>query len=279
MKPSFANELSASFVLFLDHELCKRAEAFKNVYSGQLFPSSDPSFPNSEIYQSNFKQWIFDSSLSSLGAVQVSGVFNSGNFISKGESGLSIDYGNGRVIFNGAYPKNSNSLFSNFAVKEFNIYLTSKDETEIFLDQASDGNLKSRSEKYPLIYVKNFYGTNSPFSFGGTDESTYEYRCTILSDCSFKLDSALSVLQDCSKKSFRKFSSSELPFGVFGDFKNGISGFDYEGFCGFSDESLVFIDSVKISKFDERVNKLIKEDAWGGFADFTLKSIRNPRVN
>jgi hypothetical protein len=277
MKPSFANELSASFVLFLDHELCKRAEAFQNIYSGQLFPSSDSSFPNNTVYQSNFKQWVVDSSIVSLGALEASGIFNSGNFIAKGQNGLNIDYGNGRVFLSGSFPKNSNAVFANFAAKEFNIYLTSKDESEIFLDSSSEGGLKNRAEKYPLIYVKNFYGTNSPFAFGGTDESSYEYRCTILSDSSFKLDSALSVLQDCSKKSFRKFSSSEIPFNIFGDFKSGISGFNYENFCDFSDENVVFVDSVKISKFDERVNKLIKEDVWGGFADFSLKSIRNPR--
>jgi hypothetical protein len=278
MKPSFSNELSSSFVLFLDHELCKKAEAFENVYSGELFPSSDPFFPSNTIYQSNFKQWVSDSSISNLGSINVSGVYNSGVFIPKNTEGLKIDYGNGRVFFSGSFPKNLKSITANFSKKEFNIYLTSKDESEIFLDANLQSGSNSRVEQYPLVYVKNFYGINSPFAFGGTDESIYEYRCTFLSDSSFKLDSALSVMQDCSKKSFRKLSSEEIPFNIFGDFKSGVSDFNYESFCNFSDENVVFIDSVKISKFEERVNKLIKEDVWGGFADFTLKSIRNPRA-
>lgn len=277
MKPSFSNELSSSFVLFLDHELCKKGEAFENVYSGQLYPSSDPYFPNQTIYQSDFKQWIFDSSLTGFGAIQASGIYNSGNFIAKNQSGLKIDYGNGRVFLTGSFPKKLKSLTANFSKKDFNIYLTSKDDSEIFLERNTESGTKNKIDQYPLIYVKNFYGVNNPFAFGGTDESTYEYRCTVLSDSSFKLDAALSIMQDSSKKTFHKFASSGIPFNVFGDFKSGISGFNYEEFCNSSSDDSIYIESVKISKFDERVNKMIKEDVWGGFADFTLKSIRNPR--
>jgi hypothetical protein len=52
MKPSFINELSASFLMFVDHEICYNSQGFLNVTSGKLYPSTDPYFGNSTIYQS-----------------------------------------------------------------------------------------------------------------------------------------------------------------------------------------------------------------------------------
>jgi len=284
MKPSFANELSASFMLFLDHEICYKAEGFVNIVSGNLYPSQDPAFNSYTIYQSDYRQWVADSSISELGGIVVNSISNNGVILNKSDNGLKIDYGMGRVFLEDSFPKNLTSLTASFSRKEFNLFLTAKDETQLLLNDPNyyrefTSGLAKNVEPYPLIYVKNFYSENSPFAFGGMDESEYEFRCMVLSDNAFKLDVANSTLQDSARKSFPVFQSNELPFNIFGDFKSGISEYNYFDYCEqFGGKGLAYIESVKVSKFDEKLNKIIKDGVWGGFIDFKIKCVRYPRL-
>lgn len=282
MKPSFVNELSASFLMFLDHEICYNAQGFVNVTSGKLYPSADASFGNTTIYQSEYRQWVSDNSIANLGGV-IANSINSGNaVINKSQNGLKIDYGMGRVFFDETVPKKLGNLTATFSRKEFNLFLTSKDEMQLLMQDNNyykqfPSGLGKNIEPYPLVYVKNFYGQNNPFAFGGMDESEYEFRCTVLSDNAFKLDAINSALQDSSKKTFALIPSSGIPFTVFGDYKNNIQ-YNYFDKCNEYKNNGVYIDSVRVSKFDEKLNKVIKDGVWGSFIDFKLKSLRYPRI-
>ena len=284
MKPSFINELSASFLMFIDHEICYNAQGFLNITSGSLYPSVDSSFQNYTIYQSEYRQWVADSSISDLGGSVTNSINYGSNIINKLDNGLRIDYGMGRVFLDNTFPKNLINLNASFSRKEFNVFLTSKDEMQLVMSepinyytQLSSGMDKS-IEPYPLIYIKNFYSENYPFAFGGMDECEYEFRCTVLSDNAFKLDSINSTLQDCARKNFSVVPASGIPFNVFGDFKSGISSYNYFDLCSEFSDRLAYIESVKISKFDEKINKVIKDGVWGGFVDFRIKSLRHPRI-
>lgn len=281
MKPSLLNELSSSFCLFIDHELCFNGEGFENIVSGSLYPSYDSSFDSEMIYQSAYRQWVPDESITALGSFLPISI-NSGSVpIAKGEYGLKIDYGMGRVFFDKTGVSNNSADFNvSFARKEFNIYLTSLDEASLFLQEpeyySSFGTgVPVDQQPYPLIYVKHFYSENSPFAFGGLDESEYEFRCTVLSDDIFKLDSAISILQDSARKEFPLIPSSGLPFNVYGDFKDGVTYNYINNYEYYVDKA--YVESVAVSKFDEKINKLIKFDVWGGFADFKVKVLRFPR--
>lgn len=283
MKPSFINELSASFLMFVDHEISYNAQGFSNIVSGKLYPSTDSYFGNSTIYQSEYRQWISDASISGVGGNVANSIYSGNNTINKSENGLKIDYGMGRVFLDDSFPKNLTNLTASFSRKEFNVFLTSKDEMQLvmseptYYSQAATGMGKS-VEPYPLIYIKNFYGENQPFAFGGMDESQYEFRCTILSDNAFKLDSINSTLQDCARKNFSIIPSSGIPFNVFGDFKDSGYPYNYFDLCSNFSNRSAYIDSVRISKFDEKINKVIKDGVWGGFIDFNIKTLRYPRV-
>jgi hypothetical protein len=282
MKPSFVNELSASFLMFLDHEICYNGQGFVNITSGKLYPSTDASFGNSTIYQSEYRQWVSDNSIASMGGV-IANSINSGNaVINKSQNGLKIDYGMGRVFFDETFPKKIKNLTATFSRKEFNLFLTSKDEMQLLMQDNNyykqfPSGLDKNIEPYPLVYVKNFYGENNPFAFGGMDESEYEFRCTVLSDNAFKLDAINSVLQDSSKKTFSLIPSSGIPFNVFGDYKNN-NQYNYFDKCNQYKNNGVYIDSVRVSKFDEKLNKVIKDGVWGSFIDFKLKCLRYPRT-
>ena len=283
MKISFLNELSSSFCLFLDHEMSFNAEGFTNIESGQLYPSYDPLFDSKVTYQSSYRQWVADASITGIGGAFPISINSGTTQISKGEYGLKIDYGMGRVFFDatGANP-NLSDFTATFARKEFNLFLTSLDEASLMLQEPEyysqfATGVPVGEQPYPLIYVKHFYSKNDPFAFGGLDESSYDFRCTILSDNAFKLDSVGSVLQDSCRKSFPILPSSGIPFNVYGDFKNGVP-YNYFDSCLEFGNNLAYISDVSISKFDEKVNKLIKDDVWGGFVDFNIRVVRNPRV-
>jgi len=283
MKPSFLNELSASFTMFVDHEICYKGEAFSNITSGVLYPSTDTYFNNSTIYQSSYRQWIVDESIADVGAIIPNKIKNGSLDIQKNDNGLEIDYGMGRVFLENTFPKNNQSMTATFSRKEFNIFLTSKDETELLMAEPTSYNqfpsgVPNGAEPYPLIYIKNFYGENKPFAFGGMDESNFEFRCTVLADSAFKLDSVNSILQDSARKSFPLIPSSGIPFNIYGDLKDDVASYNYFDICNQFNKNLIYIDLVRVSKFDEKVNKIIKDGLWGGFIDFKLKALRYPRL-
>ena len=155
MKPQFQHEANTSFALWLDHYLVCGAEAFSNK-QGQLYYTPDeriPIYPEDQdgfiSYNSEYKQWVYDSDASNADIPD--GVFiNTGdgafNFCPRGQSGLSLDFENGRVLLSGSFfPDNYDSLEieCHFAVKDVNIYLA--DDTE--------ENFSSKIKKFNLIGI------------------------------------------------------------------------------------------------------------------------------
>jgi len=282
MKSLFINELTSSFMLFLDHEVCYNASAFFNVTDEKIFPSQDPAFAGKTVYQSRYKQWVVDESILSLGAVIPNSVKHGIINIAKPNHGLKIDYNMGRFFLDSSYPGSVDNMTASFSVKEFNIFLTSKDETQLFLGDPDDYPYANKGiepyvEPYPLIYVKYTDSENNPFAFGGMDESVFNFRCCIMAEHMFKFDSVNTVLQDCARKSFPLIPVASIPFDVFGDVKPNCAPYNYHKMCDLFSNNLIYIESVKVSKFTEKINKSIRDGMWGGFVDFKLKALRYPR--
>jgi hypothetical protein len=280
MKPGFINELSSSFAMWLDNKILSEAEGYYN-YSGYLNLTEDPFFSDNFIYASKYRQWVSDSDVT--GAVIPSGFYSGdlANFIPK-DADNRIDYGMGRVISSTINETGKDIFFSQFSVKEFNIYLTYQSETYLLFEDSLLRQTKFNSEidffkynenPYPAIFIKFSDGRNNPFAFGGIDEADWNVRCTILSDSAFKLDSVISCLSDSSHSYLKHIETKNIPFNVFGDIKSGE--YSYSGLVDMqTGNNFVYIDSVEISKFSEKINKTIKENFWGAFADFKLLSIK-----
>jgi hypothetical protein len=279
MKSLFLNELSSSFMLFLDREICYQASAFFNVLDEPLSDSLDNSFAGKTIYQSKYKQWLADEDFISLGAIIPKEIKNGSIIITQPSHGLKFDFNMGRLFLDNTYPTSFDSITASFSVKEFNIFLTTKDETELFLGDSSFINteLKPVSQPYPLIYLKHIFGENNPFAFGGMDDCIFDFRCSIMANSAFKLDSICSVLQDCGRKSFPIIPVESIPFDIFGDIKLECSPFKYSRFYELFGNNLCYIESAKVSKFSEKINKQIKDGLWGASVDFKLSAIRHPR--
>lgn len=281
MKASYLTHLMSSFYLWIDHEILSRGEAFIN-YSGKLYETNDPNFLDSSLYGAPFKQWVYDSSIA--GANVPTGIYSNGTFLPKDTSGLALDYNNGRAIFN-ANTVTGENITASYSLKEFNIYYTDEREEKLLFEKAYEampktyevtGSLGYLDNPYPCIFIKHRTSENLPFAFGGLDSSQTEIRCIVLSDTSFKLDSAISILNDSSRKVFPLLSADEVPFNYLGDFKTG-SYFNYQELCQ-DRQDLVMIDKVSISKLDALDNDKINKKCVAALVDFNLSAVRLPRA-
>lgn len=283
MKPGYLNELSASFYFWLDNRILKEGESFVN-HSGSLEGTFDPFFSSYSVYGSRHRQWVSD--IDVAGAIIPSGIYSNGvTFLPKAPGQLMVDYSMGRVILDPAFASGLEPLSANFSYKEFNLYPTSKDDVELLFEEPENapsrrgeesGVLSYSDHPYPAIFVKFERGQDSPFAFGGIDEADWRVRCTILADSAYKLDACLSIFSECAHKSFKYIESKNLPFNVFGDVKSPNFMYSYMQMCeSQSGQNWIYINSVEVSKFPEKVNRLIKDDVWGAFADFNLKGLKN----
>ena len=108
MIPQFQHEATTSFALWLDHYLIYNAEAYSNK-QGNLYYMPDerlPMYPDDPVnglisYNSEYKQWVYDSDADQADiptGVYIDTGDGSYNFCPRGESGLSLDFENGRVL-------------------------------------------------------------------------------------------------------------------------------------------------------------------------------------
>jgi hypothetical protein len=281
MKATYTNNLMSSFYLWLDHEILSRGEAFIN-YSGELYPSSDPNFPNNKIYGSPFRQWVYDESIQNANIP--SGIYSGNLFLPRGSNGLALDFNKGRVIFNNNF--NSGNFIASYSFKEYNLYYTDEREERLLFEKAYNvtprvdqvtGSLDYLDNPYPCIFIKHSVAENIPFAFGGEDSTETIIRCIALGANSFSLDGLISILSDSARKVFPVLKPEDFPFDYKGDFKSGES-FNYINMCSSQPVyNLVTIKKVTVSKLDEIDNNKINKKCVAALIDFELSDIRNPR--
>tara|TARA_Y100000004_G_C8904156_1_gene407864 strand:+ start:354 stop:1211 length:858 start_codon:yes stop_codon:yes gene_type:complete len=284
MKAQFENKIMSSILLYLDHKVLEKGEAFTN-HSGLFYPISD-SYDDYNVYALPFKQVVNDSSISSANIL--SGVYVNSNFVTGGQSGLhSVNHYQGQAFF--TQDRSSDTLSGNYAVKDFNFYLTSQPEETLLFDTKFKLNpkydqtltgLAENEQTYPAVYLKNVGGSNVPFAFGGQDKSLMTIRAVVVSDSSFKLDAVNSIFRDLNKTNFALFQSSDLPFNALGSTTDGSFNYNTLSSSIISDASKsVHVENVivnKVSNYLENGKKLNK-NVYLSYVDFDLEIPRFPR--
>ena len=173
MKEQFQHKLTTSFFLWFDNFLLTKGEAFSNK-TGQLFNYEDPRLDSRyQAYGSQYKQWVTDSSID--GAVIPTGVFVVGSGTSGRDDGVVFDFDNGRALFSGS---NANmTVTGEFAVKDFNVYLTNDTEDDLIVENKYVVNsripsgpetfIKPYDDVVPAIFLSVSQAENEPFALGG----------------------------------------------------------------------------------------------------------------
>ena len=278
MKAQLDNILMSSMIMWIDNILLTKGEAFQN-YNSQFYPVTN-IYNGFYTYGLPFKQVVSDSSIT--GANLLSGVYVNNSFITVGQGGLSgINPNNGQVYFDSN--QSANTLSGSYAVKDFNIYLTSEPEEKILFEsqfqvrpkttQTATG-LAIDSITYPCVFLKNNGGENQPFAFGGQDNTIMQVRAIVVSNNMFNLDAVCSILKDTARRYVPLVYNP--PFNNFGALNSGY--YNYNSLTSGIDLSnqAFYIEEVNISKIFANLN-VKSTQIYPAFVDFTLSNIRYPR--
>tara|TARA_R110000772_G_scaffold249040_2_gene363211 strand:+ start:477 stop:1325 length:849 start_codon:yes stop_codon:yes gene_type:complete len=281
MKPQYKHELMTSFLLWFDHELLQEGEAYSNK-TGQLYSKPDSRIPDSySAFQSNYKQWVSDSSVTGTTNPVIPTEFN-GNSRS---NGFIFDFENGRIIETGGATI-STDITGTFAVKDFNVYLTNETEEDLILENKfqinsrygdlSMSGIDAYDKVVPAIFLNSEYMRNEGFAFGGEDLTKNIIKAVVISDSEYQLDGALSIFADTARKTFSKIPFSDHPSTEYGDIKGGT--YNYLSLSNsHSSEIPYFIEDVTVSKFSERAQSRLPGNLKVGFIDFDVSTSRFPR--
>tara|TARA_Y100000034_G_C6811215_1_gene364561 strand:- start:144 stop:1067 length:924 start_codon:yes stop_codon:yes gene_type:complete len=306
MKPQFQHTLVTSFYLWFDNYLQKDGEAYKNK-TGIFYNMTDDRLDSTyNVYSSPYKQFIFDSGLhtgvvnsqGTEGAIvldRISGQREDGSAfeITRGTSGLKIDYENGRVFFtgdnNGNLPGNTQSLSGQFGVKDFNLYVTNETEEDLVIEnkfKTNDrfGNLETSGvapydQVLPAIFISSESANNQPFAFGGLDVTQTNVKAVVLTSDLYCLDCVLSMAADAKKRSFVEVDFNNFPTTEFGDIKTATypTGYSYNQVKTDNTKEMFHIEEVFVSKLSDRVKKKVNPNVFVGFIDFEIHKYRRPR--
>ena len=267
-------------MLYVDHTILKRGEGYTNV-SSKFYPISG-AYNGYYTYAAPYKQIVSDASIT--GANQLTGIYLDGNFITPGQSGLvAINHYDGQVIFSSN--KNSNTISGNYAIKDFNVYLTDKSEDYLlFSTKMEPKNRKPQTFTglavneitYPAIFLRLVNSQNEPFGFGGTDMTTCYFRGLVMSNSMYSLDAACGVLRDSAHDFFRTVSNNDLNLNAMSSY----TGVPYN-YTGIATGDNVYMSSVSVSQVKTSSSaefKSLNPDIIAAFVDFDLEVVRAPHA-
>lgn len=286
MKAQFNNIAMTSVLFWFDNKLLSKGDAYTN-HSSYFYPVNS-LFYGYYTYGAPFKQLVIDESIT--GANIISGVYVSGSFVDIGQQNLSgINSSQGQLYFSSPIPNADTTISGNYAVKDFNVYITSETEedllfeTQFLLNPKTYQNptgLATNAETYPVVFLKYQGGNNKALAFGGLDKTTINVRAIVISDNIFKIDALSSIFRDTNNTVIPLIYQNEMPFDPLGSC--GCQGFNYKTLTAskVADNDYLFIDNVYVSKIDSRFtnsyNKL-NPNIFTAFIDFELSKNRYPR--
>lgn len=217
----------------------------------------------------------------------MTGIYLNGNLIPTGVSGLfDINYAEGQVYF--TQNVDSHALSGNYAVKDFNIYLTSEPDYKILFEtqykirqktSVGQAALATNELTIPALFIRPSNSEDKPFAFGGQEKTEITLRVVILADSQYLLDAISSILRDSKNQIIPILTESALPFNNYGGFKNSSYSYDSIRSSHGSNPNVLYIDSVSVSRFNSQSVVLtelknINPSVYVGLADFELCAYR-----
>jgi len=279
MKQLFDHQLVNSFMQYINYNILSKGTAFSNISTG-FYPSTGLN-QQVTIFASPFKSFLYDKGIS--GANIINGISGSdGNFYTRA-SGLSIDFNNGRVLFNSN--PNLTICSGTFALNEMNLVYTNANEDRILMDTKyvknpiqyqSPTGIKENVETFPITYVTYSPGTNKGANLGGLDSTEATFTCYIIADSSYLLDGTMSILRDLNKTLFGLLDPSDMPINVSGDLKD--INYNYTGVTANKIwPNVVHLNEVSCSRLTPESNYQINPDVHVGIVECKVLAYRYPR--
>jgi len=272
----FKHQLSSSLCLFLEHELLRQGQAYTNT-TGTFYPSTNKKIDGINFSSSPAAQWVYDSSID--GAIIPSGVYLDSNFTPRDSTGVALNFING-----GAYHSGNYAISGEYAQKDLNFYFRPEQDTELFVRKSFESKnpidfisgSNDLNINAPCVIVNHRDSQNSPFAFGGHDETETNFQAVIISDNPYLLDGALSIFGDLNETCFPVIDFEDIPWGANGDLKGG--DFNYTGL------SLNYPNPNQQAFVDRVITNTVRQSSDGrnnfylGYAEFRILFWRYPRV-
>ena len=278
MEAQWENVVMSSLMLYIDNKITSNG-GYVN-HSGKFY-KTQAQYNQLYSYSLPYKQIISDASISGASVMQgvnVTPPNGSSAFRTVGEDGLTgILHHKGTVLFNS--DKDSSLIEGTFAVKEYNIYITTKPEEDLLfktakqikpkIAQTEDG-LDPNTEAYPAIFLKNMGGTTKPLGFGRVFDTISYVRAIILASSAFSLDAVCGLLKKSNQTDVPLITS--LPFNAIGAFTG--NSFDYASSSAQASLSAMIWD-VSISKIMPQSSAMgeLNLDVFAAFVDFEVRSM------
>jgi hypothetical protein len=284
MKAHYENNVMSSLMLLVDHYMLLKGEAYTN-HSGVFYPV-DNLYNGYYTYAAPFKQFVSDDSITNARVMKYVYVDPPSNQLEPGRSDNDlhgINHYNGQVYF--TTNQGSSLVSGNYAVKDFNVYLTNDPEQKLLFETKPQVNpkfpqqlsgLAPDTQTYPAIFLKNMGGVNEPFAFGGLDNTITRARLVVLADSSFKLDATCGILKDLRMKTVSIIE--DLPFDAMGSY-TGISTLDIGNYnyTALATGNGPLVTDVRVSKMTSlwREFENLNPNVFSAFVDFDLSTLRS----
>ena len=284
MRVQYENLLISNFLFYLDHHLCTKGQAYAN--HGSLFYPVDSLHDGFYTYNAPFSQFVCDQSIEgSVNPNILSGVYIDNRLVYPGQNDfVSISPYQGQLNFSSPIDL---PISGNYAVKEFNIYITNEGEEELLFESRFDINPKTHQnpeglppsvKTFPAIFIKDIGGKNVPLAWGGTDLTLTNLRAIVLADSAYKLDAVCSIFRDLIGKYVPLIPEGQMPFDAMGAHQGGFNYLDKTN--NISDTSR--ISDVVVSRIPVNKGDFVdlKHDVFPAFVDFIIeKPFERPHMD
>lgn len=297
MKAQFDNQVMSSFLLWFDNKLLDKGEGFTN-HSGLFYDMTDKwNFgDNYNVYNAPFKQFVYDTSISSAtvmtGVTVTDSVDGQVSYNLDSPEIFAINPTEGQVVLKtDEFAGNITQVSGSYAIKEFSVKLTSEAEEKLLFEtdfklkpkvsQTINTGLFEDQQSYPVIFLKHNGSVNNPGAFGGQEFTSIDIRAIVLTNSQFTLDGICSIFRDTDDDNFYLFDADEFPFNYVGSYNNDavfnysntISGVNLGGPKG------MYVKNVTVAKYsmgslDEY--RSVNADIYAALIDFEVEKYRLP---
>lgn len=277
-----------SFHLWLDNYISNKGQGYITTTS-QFIYQNDPALPNYVSYVAPFRSFVCDSGVS--GATIMNSVSGAFGVLNRGDSGMMIDYQNGRILLPSSLGTNLN-ITGTYSFKEINIYKANETQEKLvfsnkyYLNPRFDNapitgvppltwnpKINSYDMVTPCVFVGLSQTENKNWALGGLYNTNYNFELSIMAETYSQLEGTLSLLADSYQKWIPMLSPADWPLNFYGDFKNN-SGYNYQNLSTQKGDpsNLYFVSSAKVSKVGDIAK--IDQSVFVGVAQITLEKPR-----
>lgn len=270
MKKTIDHHIQSSLKEYLQYRGQKDLEAFHTV-TLPLYRYEDERF-DKIAYGSPEAGWAYNTDISGVVTPNISGY-------SRGDSGMSIDFRNGRFLFDPPFA--ATGLYAQASVNELNWYISNNSEAQIIFEtnyqqspvyNQPTGYLKPDNYILPAVFIKTYQTESEPYSLGGLDWSVWNYRIICMMPNEMYLAAIGGLLRDVKTEIFpllKGWATNQL-----GDLR--LLNWNYANFMADCDYYAFISDSTfKIEEPDVFIGDNPK--MYLGIGNMQVRLVRQPR--